>query len=246
MNQLEKELQRITNKVSEMWALVEYQVIHGKEALVKTDTELAKKVIKRGKRVNAYDIKIDRMVENFFALYNPVAVDLRWALAVLKINANLERIGDSAESVAVMLREIDSPLEPELVKATSLLEMYEAAIAMLTGVHEAFDQKDTEKARELIRQDRLLNNIHRRTDKVLIAYIKQHPDHVAQALKVSGIIRKLERIGDQVTNIAEEIVFYIDAKVVKHKKIKKRKGEQENNNNDNDNDNVQEHKGPGQ
>ncbi|MGV3641129.1 MAG: phosphate signaling complex PhoU family protein, partial [Adhaeribacter sp.] len=147
----------------------------------------------------------------------------------------------------VMLREIDSPLEPNLVAATSLVEMYEAAIAMLTGVHEAFDQKDTEKARELIRQDRLLNNIHRRTDKVLIGYIKQHPDQVAQALKVSGIIRKLERIGDQVTNIAEEIVFYVDAKVVKHKKIKKRKGEQENNNdNDNDNDNVQEHKGPEQ
>ncbi|MGV3504442.1 MAG: phosphate signaling complex protein PhoU [Adhaeribacter sp.] len=244
MNQLEKELQRITSKVSEMWALVEYQVIHAKQALVHADTELAKKVIKRGKRVNAYDIKIDRMIENFFALYNPVAVDLRWALAILKINANLERIGDSAESVAVMLREIDSPLDPELVQATQLWEMYDGAISMLTGVHHAFDQKDTEKARELISQDRLLNNIHRRTDKVLIAYIKQHPDRVAQALKVSGIIRKLERIGDQVTNIAEEIVFYVDAKVVKHKKIKKRKGEQDNN--DTDNDNVQEHKGPGQ
>lgn len=223
MNQLEKELQRITNKVSEMWALVEFQVTNGKEALVKADTELAKKVIKRGKKVNAYDIKIDRMIENFFALYNPVAVDLRWALAILKINANLERIGDSAESVALMLREIDSPLEPELMEATRLVEMYDGAISMLQEVHRAFHQKDTEMARALIGKDRLLNTIHRKTDKVLIQYIQQHPDRLAQSLKVSGIIRKLERIGDQVTNIAEEIVFYVDAKVVKHKKSKKRK-----------------------
>ena len=223
MNQLEKELQRITNKVSEMWALVEFQVTNGKEALVKADTELAKKVIKRGKKVNAYDIKIDRMIENFFALYNPVAVDLRWALAILKINANLERIGDSAESVAFMLREIDSPLDPELMEATRLVEMYDGAISMLQEVHQAFHQKDTEMARGLIGKDRLLNTIHRKTDKVLIQYIQQHPDRLAQSLKVSGIIRKLERIGDQVTNIAEEIVFYVDAKVVKHKKSKKRK-----------------------
>jgi phosphate transport system protein len=223
MNQLEKELQRITNKVSEMWALVEFQVITGKEALVKADIELARKVIKRGKKVNDYDIKIDRMVENFFALYNPVAVDLRWALAVLKINSNLERIGDSAESVALMLREIESPLEPDLVEVTRLIEMYDGAIAMLYEVHQAFHEKDTERARALIRQDRLLNSIHRKTDKVLISYIQAHPDRVAQCLKVSGIIRKLERIGDQVTNIAEEIVFYVDAKVVKHKKDKKDK-----------------------
>lgn len=223
MNQLEKELQRITNKVSEMWALVEFQVINGKEALVKADTELAKKVIKRGKKVNAYDIKIDRMIENFFALYNPVAVDLRWALAILKINANLERIGDSAESVAFMLREIDSPLDPDLMEATRLVEMYDGAISMLQEVHRAFHQKDTEMARALIGKDRLLNTIHRKTDKVLIQYIQQHPDRLAQSLKVSGIIRKLERIGDQVTNIAEEIVFYVDAKVVKHKKDKKRR-----------------------
>lgn len=223
MNQLEKELQRITNKVSEMWALVEFQVTNGKEALVKADTELAKKVIKRGKKVNAYDIKIDRMIENFFALYNPVAVDLRWALAILKINANLERIGDSAESVALMLREIDSPLEPDLMEASRLIEMYDGAIGMLQEVHQAFHQKDTEMARALIGKDRLLNTIHRKTDKVLIQYIQQHPDRLAQSLKVSGIIRKLERIGDQVTNIAEEIVFYVDAKVVKHKKDKKRR-----------------------
>jgi phosphate transport system protein len=227
MNQLEKELQRITNKVSEMWAHVEYQVINGKEALVKADTELAKKVIKRGKKVNDYDIKIDRMIENFFALYNPVAVDLRWALAVLKINANLERIGDSAESVAVMIREIEKPLEPDLVEATQLVEMYDGAIAMLAHVHQAFDQKDTDRARTLIREDRVLNKIHRKTDKVLIKYIKDHPDRVAECLKVSGIIRKLERIGDQVTNIAEEIVFYVDAKVVKHKKIKKPRDQEE-------------------
>jgi phosphate transport system protein len=154
-------------------------------------------------------------------------VDLRWALAILKITANLERIGDSAESVALMIREMEGPLDPELVAATKLLEMYDGAIAMLTEVRQAFVEKDSERARALIGKDKVLNKIHRNTDKVLIRYIQAHPDQIAQSLKVSGIIRKLERVGDQVTNIAEEIVFYVDAKVVKHKKLNKKKKDQE-------------------
>ncbi|WP_026461790.1 phosphate signaling complex protein PhoU [Adhaeribacter aquaticus] len=223
MNQLEKELSRIKDKVNEMWSLVEFQVLSGKDALINADKELAKKIIKRGKKVNAFDVKIDRMCENLFALFNPVAVDLRLVLAVLKINANLERIGDSAEGVARLIQEA-GPLENDLLEATRVIEMYDGAVSMLVDVQKAFNEESSELAHELIKKDKLLNKIHRKTDKVLVDYIQTHPDNIAQSLKVSGIIRKLERIGDQITNIAEEIVFYVDAKVVKHQqKVKKRK-----------------------
>lgn len=223
MNHLDKELFAIKEKVNEMWSLAEFQVLAGKDALLNSDEELTKKIIKRGKKVNAYDIKIDRMCENIFALYNPVAVDLRWLMAILKINSNIERIGDSAEGIARLIREAKGPIEPELLATSQVVEMYEAAEVMLAEVQRAFYEENTELAREIIKQDKLLNKIHMKTDKVIIQYIQSHPENINQSLKVSGIIRKLERIGDQITNIAEEIIFYVDAKVVKHKQKSKRK-----------------------
>ncbi|GGK63867.1 phosphate signaling complex protein PhoU [Rufibacter glacialis] len=222
MNHLDKELLAIKDKVNEMWSLVEFQMLAGKDALLNGDEELLRKIIKRGKKVNAYDIKIDRMCENIFALYNPVAVDLRWLMAILKINANIERIGDSSEGIAQLIREANFPVDPELLETTRVLEMYDAAESMLADVQRAFYEENTELARDLIKRDKLLNKIHVKTDKVIIRYIQAHPDNINQSLKVSGIIRKLERIGDQITNIAEEIIFYVDAKVVKHKQKKKR------------------------
>ena len=227
MNQLEKELYRIKEKVDEMWELVEFQVLSGKEALINADKDLTRRIIKRGKKVNAYDLKIDRMCENFFALFNPVAVDLRWVLAILKINSNLERIGDTAEGIARLVKETGMPFDAQLLEATRVLEMYDAAIAMLADVKKALGEENSELARTLVQQDVLLNRINRKTDQIIVDYIKTHPDNIDQSLKVSNIIRKLERIGDQITNIAEEIIFYIDAKVIKHKPWDKKNKEQE-------------------
>jgi phosphate transport system protein len=232
MNQLDKELSQIKIKLEEMWSLVEFQMLGCKEALLTSNLDLAKKVIKKGKKVNAYDIKIDRMCENFFALYNPVAVDLRWVLAILKINANLERIGDYAESVARMIKEAKTPIEPTLLEKSRLLDMFEGTETMLANVRLAFLSEDTDLAREVLKQDKVLNKINMKTDKVLLDYFKSHPDNIPQSLKVSGIIRKLERVGDQTTNIAEEIVFYVDAKVLKHKDKFKKKGDKDNNGDD--------------
>ncbi|KAA5539540.1 phosphate signaling complex protein PhoU [Adhaeribacter rhizoryzae] len=222
MNQLEKELLRIKEKVNEMWDLVTFQVNGGKAALVHADKELARKIIKRGKKVNDYDVKIDRMCENLFALFNPVAVDLRWVLAVLKINANLERIGDTAEGIARLVKEVDTAFDAELLQITQVLEMYDAAEAMLTDVRTALAEENTELAKALIKRDKVLDKINAKADKALVSYMQAHPENIAQALKVSNIIRKLERIGDQITNIAEEVVFYVDAKVVKHRQKGKR------------------------
>ncbi|WP_207435337.1 phosphate signaling complex protein PhoU [Sabulibacter ruber] len=223
MNQLDKELLRIKNKVEEMWDLVDFQLQSGRDALVNPNEDLTRKIIKSGKKVNAYDIKIDRMCENIFALFNPVAVDLRWVLSILKINSNLERIGDSGESIAHMLKEASLPIEPTLLQESRVLEMYDATTAMLQNVRQAFLEENTDLARQVIKQDKILNKIHAKTDKMLMNYFQSHPDNIAQSLKVSGIIKKLERIGDHTTNIAEEIVFYVDAKVVKHKQKKKKK-----------------------
>jgi phosphate transport system protein len=217
MNHLDSEISRIKSRVSEMWELVEYQVRCGREALINGDKGLAETVIKRGKKVNKYDLKIDQMCENMLALFNPLAVDLRLILAILKINANLERIGDTAEGISSLIIESDMPFEENLMDMSRVLEMYDGALLMLADVKKAFLTEDTQLAKMVMRHDKALNKIHRNTDKIIISYIQSHGDNINQSLKVAGIIRKLERIGDHVTNIAEEIVFYVDAKVLKHK-----------------------------
>ena len=217
MSHLDLELKRIRTKITEMWELVEFQVRCGHEALVKGDKVLAEKIIKRGKKVNEYDIKIDQRCENLLALFNPLAVDLRLILATLKINSNLERIGDTAEGIAGLILDTETPIEADLLKHSRVLEMYENALHMLTEVKTAFLENDTQLAKAVMKKDKVLTKINRTTDAVTVAYIKSHPDNIDQSLKMAGIIRKLERIGDHVTNIAEEMVFYVDAKVVKHK-----------------------------
>lgn len=214
-----KELQ---DKLLEMWDLVEYQLAGGREALLNQDVVLAEKVIKLGRKVNRYDIKIDRQCENFIALFNPLAVDLRQVLAALKINTNLERIGDTAEGISRIVTKLKEPVPQELLEISRIPEMYEKALLMLSSTRKVFLSSNTVEARLILKQDKLLNKIYRQSDKVLAKYMRENPDKVEVGLHLYNLIKKLERVGDQTTNIAEEIIFYRDAKVVKHK-IKKKK-----------------------
>lgn len=223
MPHIDIELDRLRTKLLEMWDLVEYQLQSGREAMVNADAELAKLIIKRDRKVNQFDVKIDRMCENFFALFTPVAVDLRMVLAVLKINANLERIGDTAEGIARFAQKLDAPIEPALLELTKVLPMYDEALAMFDDCRTAFKNNDPQLAKELIKRDKVLNKIYRKSDAVVTKYMTNNPDKISEALALLSIIKKLERVGDQVTNIAEEVIFYREAKVVKHRQDKKKK-----------------------
>jgi phosphate transport system protein len=223
MPHIDLELERLKTKLLEMWDLVEYQLQSGREAMITADTDLAKLIIKRDRKVNQFDVKIDRMCENFFALFTPVAVDLRMVLAVLKINANLERIGDTAEGIARFAQKLEAPIDKELLEMTQVLPMFEEALAMFEDCRIAFKDNDPKLAKELIKRDKILNKIYRKSDAVVTKYMTKHPDRISESLALLSIIKKLERVGDQVTNIAEEVIFYREAKVVKHRQDKKKK-----------------------
>lgn len=223
MPHIDNELERLKTKLLEMWDLVEYQLQSGREAMMTANAELAKQVIKRDRKVNQFDVKIDRMCENFFALFTPVAVDLRLVLAVLKINANLERIGDTAEGIARFAQKLDEPLDPELLETTKVVPMYEAALAMFADCRIAFKNNDPVLAKEVIKSDKVLNKIYRKSDSIVTKYMQKNPEKIGDALALLSIIKKLERVGDQVTNIAEEVIFYREAKVIKHRSDKKKK-----------------------
>ncbi|WP_114777378.1 phosphate signaling complex protein PhoU [Botryobacter ruber] len=229
MSHIDIELTKVKTKLMEMWDLVEYQLQSGREAMNNVDLELAKKIIKLGRKVNNYDVKIDRMCENIFALFTPVAVDLRVLLAILKINANLERIGDTAEGIAQFVQRMDKQLPADLVAQTRVQEMYEEALVMLAECRVAFSNNDTDLAKALIKRDKMLNSIYRQSDSIIVTFIRDNPDSVKDGLTLLPIIKKLERVGDQITNIAEEIIFYRDAKVIKHKEKKKKKKKDDEN-----------------
>jgi phosphate transport system protein len=216
MTQLETELQQLKNEVKNMWELVGTQLEKARKALIHYDKDLAREVIVKERRVNAYELKIDRDCEDIFALYTPVAIDLRFLLAVLKINSNLERTGDIAEGIAKYVLNSSQPFTPELLKQTKVVEMYEEAINMFNDTLAAFEKEDTLLARGVFKKDDFLDKININANTIILEFLKEYPTEMDLSLYALSIIRKLERIGDQCKNIAEEIIFYVEAKVLKH------------------------------
>lgn len=216
MTQLETELQQLKDEAINMWSMVRGQLLKALSALLNFDRDLAREVVVMEKRVNATELKIDRDCENIFALYTPVAIDLRFLLAVLKINSNLERTGDIAEGIAKHVLSVEEPFKEDLLEATKVIEMYRESIEMLEDTLTAFENEDTVLARSVFEKDEFLDDINMQSNELIEAYLKNYPEEIDQALYASSIIRKLERVGDQSKNIAEEIIFYIEAKVLKH------------------------------
>lgn len=217
MTQLEVEIQALKKEVVSMWILVQSQLEKSRAAMLQFDKDLAREVILKEKRVNAFELKIDRDCENIFALYCPVAVDLRFLLAVLKINNNLERIGDIAEGIAKYIVDTTGPFDQHVYDNTELIRMYDDAINILSDTRIAFEKEDTILARSIFKRDEVLDTINRNASDRVEETIKQNMSLMTDALHVLSIIRKLERVGDQSKNIAEEIIFYVEAKVLKHK-----------------------------
>lgn len=218
MTHLEKELKALKEDTVEMWTLVLSQLQKASHSLHTFDKDFAHEVVANEKRVNSMELNIDRDCENIFALYNPVAVDLRLVLATLKIVNNLERIGDIAEGISLFILSEKETFDKSLLKNTRFDEMFEGAIKTVEDVLKAFETEDTKLARSIFKQDEMLDEINAQANQHISLFIANNLEKTEQALNVLSIIRRLERVGDQSKNIAEEIIFYIEAKVLKHVK----------------------------
>ncbi len=218
MTHLDTELKALKDDMHEMFRLVLSQLEKSKTALISLDKDLAREVIVNEKRVNSFELKLDRDCENIIALFNPVAVDLRFVLASLKINSNLERIGDIADGIAKFALSIKLMPEKELLEKTRLVEMFDVSLEMMRDVMTAYENEDTKLARSVFKMDDVLDEINLNASTAVAEFIKAHQDRINQSLYALSTIRKLERVGDQCKNIAEEIIFYIEAKVLKHSK----------------------------
>ena len=216
MKHLENEMLALRNEVLDMWTLVCSQLEKTKEALLKYDKDLAREVISRERRVNAYELKIDSDCENYIALYNPVAIDLRLVLSLLKINGTLERIGDFSEGISRFVIDTYEEKYESLIKEMKVEEMFDEVLGMLTGARQSLEAEETKMAGCLFAKDDYVDNLHKQSLQKIAEYIQTHPEDALTCIFLAILSRKLERIGDHCNNIVEEIVFYVDAKVLKH------------------------------
>lgn len=223
---LDEHLEKLKTRVLKMCSLVDEQVQFAIKAIETDNLDLAQTVIDRDKKVNKYDVKIDKICQKIFALAQPVAMDLRYIMSSLTINSNLERIGDIAVNIAENILLIKN--KPPFYLNTKLEEMFKLTQTMLKNSIDAFIGGNPELAKEVILADDIVDRLNAENHQILKSIMKQSPDNIESAVALLVISRELERLADHSTNIAEDVFFIVEAQLIKHKYEKYIFGDDEN------------------
>ena len=210
----EDDLRALKNRLLSMGALVEERARQAVQALMERRTELAEQVIAGDQEVNDLQIEIDVRCLKLLALQQPMASDLRLITAAMKINADLERIGDQAVNIAENAAQLlaHPPLKPWL----NLPRMAEIAQQMTRDALDSFVRRDPVLARSVLERDDEVDQLKDQNFRVLLTYMMADPGTIERALGLILVSRHLERIADHATNIAEDVIFLVEAKDVRH------------------------------
>jgi phosphate transport system protein len=210
----EEELQVLKERLLHMGALVEERAHQAILALMERRSELAGKVIAGDREVNELQIEIDDRALKLLALQQPMAKDLRLITAAMKINADLERIGDQAVNIAETALKIIG--HPPLKPLIDIPRMADLAEAMTRDALDAFVKKDAGLARSVLVRDDEVDQLKDHVFRILLTYMMADPGTIERALGLILVSRNLERIADHATNIAEDVIFLVEAKDVRH------------------------------
>jgi len=212
--QYEVELQQLRAKILEMGGLVEKQIGDAMASLVERNSALAQEVIARDHVVNYLDVAVDDACTRLLALHQPAAKDLRFITTAMKIVTDLERMGDQAVNIAQ--RAIELNREPQLKPYVDLPRMAEKAQRMVKESLDAFVSRDTELARRVCAEDADVDALKEQIFRELLTFMMEDPKTIARAIRLILISRFLERVADHATNIAEMVIYLVDAKMVRH------------------------------
>lgn len=193
---------------------VEHSLRQSMKALQKQDVKLAKQVISQDKTIDQLEVKIEDQILTLMALQQPVALDLRFIVAGLKINNDLERIGDHAVNIAQTAIALAN--EPYLKPLQDLPRMSDIACQMLHDAVSAFIHRDAELGREVCSRDNDVDELYDRVVSHTAEVVKNKIDKLKQAFALIRVARDLERVADLATNIGEDVVFMKDAKIIRH------------------------------
>ncbi len=209
-----REINRLNLQVIEFGDQVENQVKLAIRAVKNSDKELAEKVIKHDEKIDQREVELEEECLKLLALHQPMAEDLRLIISVLKINNDLERIGDHAVNIAeraIQLSELDKiETPPEIIK------LYQQAKLMLRKSLLAMVERDAVIASDVIRVDDLVNKLNRKMHHKITDRIKSNPDFTEQQILFLSVCRQLERISDHACNIAEDVLYLLTGDIVRH------------------------------
>jgi phosphate transport system protein len=210
----QEELDHLTGRLLEMGGLAEERVRASVQALVARDRGLVDKVLTGDEAINRLHVEIDARGFKLLALHQPMAVDLRSIVAAVKINSDLERVGDLAVNIAeATLRYLAHPPVKELI---DIPRMADIAQSMLRDALDAFVRRDTALAQRVLNQDDALDALKTQVFRDLMAHMLRDPTTIEPSLDLILISRHLERIGDHATNVAEDVIFLVSARDVRH------------------------------
>jgi len=209
-----KELEELKENLLRMAALVQEGLSDAVQSLVKRDSELAQKTFAGEDRINKLEIEIDDMCLKFLALKQPMAADLRFITSAMKIITDLERMGDQAVNIAE--RAISLNQEPQLKPYIDIPRMAEITQSMVRDVLNAFVNRDSKLARSVCERDDVVDALNDQVFRELLTYMITDTKAITRAVHLMIVSRCLERIADHATNIAEDVIFMVDALVIKH------------------------------
>jgi phosphate transport system protein len=215
LRQFDRDLITLRDRILLMAGMVEEHIASSMRALGKQDLATAMKLVKADKPVNLLEMECDELCIRMIVLRQPVASDVRFLVAALKIIKDLERIGDLAVRIAERAQVL-AP-QPKLSPPLDLSGMAANTQAMLKDSLDAFVRGDAAKAEEILARDDLIDAAFRDVFATLIAHMKRSPDNVERAVGLMFIAKHLERIADHSTNIAEMVIYLVKGKDVRHK-----------------------------
>lgn len=211
---LQRELEKLKRRMLTVGAMVEERVRMALRAVEDRDADLAFKIIESDKEIDYNEVEVEEECLKILALYQPVAVDLRFITAVIKINNDLERIGDEAVNIAE--RVVYFAKRPPVSVPVDYTEMGEKTQTMLKNSLDALVNMDVDLAYKICLKDDEVDDINRDIFKKITEYIKLQPDRTYYLIHLLSVSRHLERIADHATNIAEEVIYLIEGQISRH------------------------------
>ncbi len=211
---LQNELKKLKNKMFAQCTLVEERLRSAIRSLLNKDKELAKIIVDGDRDIDCREIEIEEDCLKMLALYQPVATDLRMIISILKINSDLERVGDLAQNIAqrsVTLADIEGS-EPDF----DFSAMTNIALQMLNDSIDSLVDLDMKKARSVIDRDQGIDDMNSMMYSIFVSEVKKDPSKMERYLNYLSVSRYLERIADHATNISEDVIYMIEGTIVRH------------------------------
>jgi phosphate transport system protein len=208
------ELARLKDRLLQMSGQAQDALDRAVRAVLQRDGDAADRVLREDGQIDALEVEIEEMVTNLLALHQPMASDLRLVLAALKISNDLERVGDHAVNIAGCAQFLldQRPIAPE----PEIVEMGRIARSMLAQSIDAFVRGDAALGRQVCGQDDQVDALHRSVFRILLTHMAEDPHTIGAAMELFLVSRNLERVADLATNVAEDVVFIVEGKNIKH------------------------------